>query len=146
MKKNYEKNPFLLLLPIISFAQSNISNFWKNDSWYIDQIITRKSDSIYIFRIVKQNSDRRKFIYGTFLVFNADGTFRTWYTAPCGNGCFFNSYGTFKKIDETHIQLQINLFSQEGTCIPVTDTIRQNLGIFEIKPNEYGYQLIKINN
>ena len=146
MKKNYEKNPFLLLLPIISFAQSNISNFWKNDSWYIDQIITRKSDSIYIFRIVKQNSDRRKFIYGTFLDFNADGTFRTWNTAPCGNGCFFNSYGTFKKIDETHIQLQINLFSQEGTCIPVTDTIRQNLGIFEIKPNEYGYQLIKTKN
>ncbi|MCT6869652.1 MAG: hypothetical protein M3Z80_06890 [Apibacter sp.] len=137
---------FLLLLPIINFAQSNISNFWKNDSWYIDQIITRKSDSIYIFRIVKQNSDRRKFIYGTFLVFNADGTFRTWNTAPCGNGCFFNSYGTFKKIDETHIQLQINLFSQEGTCIPVTDTIRQNLGIFEIKPNEYGYQLIKTKN
>ncbi|WP_295810996.1 hypothetical protein [uncultured Apibacter sp.] len=137
---------FLLLLPIINFAQSNISNFWKNDSWYIDQIITRKSDSIYIFRIVKQNSDRRKFIYGTFLDFNADGTFRTWNTAPCGNGCFFNSYGTFKKIDETHIQLQINLFSQEGTCIPVTDTIRQNLGIFEIKPNEYGYQLIKTKN
>ena len=62
------------------------------------------------------------------------------------NECFPYSQDAFKKIDETHIQLQINLFTQEGTCRPVTDTIRQNLGIFEIKPNEYGYQLIKTNN
>jgi len=169
---------FLSLLPIISFAQSDISNFWKNDSWHTDQIITHKSNSFsyhmlyrsdinnfwkhdswrtdqiithksnsfHIYGIVKQDSRGSRFNHGTFLSFNADGTFSSGNTAPLGYDCFRRSYGTFKKIDETHIQLQINLFSQEGTCISVTDTIRQNLGIFEIKPNEYGYQLIKTNN
>ena len=63
---------FLSLVPIISFAQSDISNFWKNDSWRTDQIITHKSNSFHIYRIVEQDSDRPKFNYGTFLNFNAE--------------------------------------------------------------------------
>ncbi len=111
---------FLSLVPIISFAQSDISNFWKNDSWRTDQIITHKSNSFHIYRIVEQDSDIPKFNYGTFLNFNTDGTFSSGNTAPCGNDYFRRSYGTFKKIDETHIRLHINLFSQDGTCKKIT--------------------------
>ena len=78
-----------------------------------------------------------------FLNFNTDGTFSSGNTAPLGYDCFRRSYGTFKKIDETHIRLHINLFSQDGTCKKITKRKRRDLGVFEIKPTEYRYQLIK---
>lgn len=55
-----------------------------------------------------------------------------------------------KKIDETHIRLQINLSSQSGYCPGggITDTKPRDLGIFEIKSksSEHAYELIKVNN
>ena len=66
----------------------------------------------------------------------------------CGNDYFYCSQGTFKKVDETHIRLQINSYSQSEPCPSggITDTKPRDLGIFEIKSSEYGYELIKVNN
>ena len=60
----------------------------------ISSVIEQGVDSYWINRDLIQDSDR----YGSFLNLNADGTFTSWNTAPCGNDCFYRSHGTFKKM------------------------------------------------
>ena len=114
---------FLLLLPITCFAQSEISNFWEygNGALKISNVINDKNDSYTIHKKdVKQGSKSSGFSYSPILYLEANGTFYSRNFTPCGNDCFRHSSGTFKKIDETHIRLHINLFSQDGTCKKIT--------------------------
>jgi len=76
------------------------------------------------------------------------GTYFSTTTSECSNDCFYYSDGTFKKIDETHIQLQIKKSGQSGLCPggEKLDREPRDLGIFEIKTYEDSYDLIKINN
>jgi len=124
---------FLLLLPITCFAQSEISNFWEYGTRGISNVINDKNDSYWISRDLIQEPE-----YGSYLNLNADGTFDSWNSAECGNDCFYHSNGTFKKIDETHIQLQINSFRQTGLCPDgeKNNSKPRDLGIFEIKTDE----------
>ncbi|WP_370577908.1 hypothetical protein ABX014_23180 [Snodgrassella alvi] len=154
---------FLLLLPITCFAQSEISNFWEysngNRRIIISDIINDEVDSYMIFKDVIESSDSSCSRYVPILFLKADGTFfsrttseyGTYFsttTSECSNDCFYYSDGTFKKIDETHIQLQIKESGQAGLCRgeSITNTEPRDLGIFEIKTYEDGYILIKINN
>ncbi|MGE9658011.1 hypothetical protein ACQP6C_05890 [Snodgrassella alvi] len=134
---------FLLLLPITCFAQGEISNFWKSGTRGISAVINDKSDSYWISRDPIVGSR-----YGRSLNLNDDGTFNSGNFAWCDNDCFYHSSGTFKKIDETHIQLQINSSSQTILCPDgeKVNTEPRDLGIFEIKYHENGYKLIKINS
>ena len=144
-KTNMKKILFLLLLPITCFAQNEISHLGESGTRRISSVIQHGVDSYWINRDLIQDSDR----YGSFLNLNADGTFTSWNTAPCGNDCFYRSHGTFKKVDETHIRLQINLSSQSGYCPGggIADTKPRDLGIFEIKSkSSHAYELIKVNN
>ena len=124
---------FLLLLPITCFAQSEISNFWEYGTRGISEVINDKNDSYWISRDLIQEPS-----YGSYLNLNADGTFDSWNSAECGNDCFYHSNGTFKKIDETHIQLQIKESGQSDLCPGgrITYTEPRNLGIFEIRTDE----------
>ena len=141
---------FLLLLPITCFAQSEISNFWENGdgTWKISNVINDKNDSYMIHKDVKQGSKSSGFSYSPILYLEANGTFYSRDTAPCGNQCIYYSNGIFKKIDETHIQLQIKKSWQSSWCLggEITNTEPRDLGIFEIKTYENGYDLIKINS
>ncbi|MGE9659086.1 hypothetical protein ACQP6C_11430 [Snodgrassella alvi] len=134
---------FLLLLPITCFAQGEISNFWESGTRGISAVINDKSDSYWISRDPIVGSR-----YGRSLNLNDDGTFNSGNFAWCDNDCFYHSSGTFKKIDETHIQLQINSSSQTILCPDgeKVNTEPRDLGIFEIKYHENGYKLIKINS
>lgn len=140
---------FLLLLPFSSFAQNDINDFWKNDFWHINHIVTHEWD---LFELSKPSAERvmkldgKKYVYGDSLTFNTNGTFISEYSAECGNDCFTRSEGTFEKIDETHLRLQINLFSRSGDCEGVEDRTVRDLGTFEIKPTENGYQLVKLKD
>ena len=108
---------FLLLFPITCFAQGEISNFWEygDGALKISNVINDKNDSYTIHKKdVKQGSKNSRFRYSPILYLNADGTFYSTTTSECGNDCFRHSSGTFKKIDETHIQLQIKVSGQLG--------------------------------
>ena len=144
---------FLLLLPITCFAQSEISNFWEygNGAREISKFINDKNDSYMIYKKdVKQGPKSSGFRYSSILYLKADGTFLSTTTSysDCANNCSYYSIGTFKKIDETHIQLQINSSSQTILCPDgeKVNTEPRDLGIFEIKYHENGYKLIKINS
>ena len=142
---------FLLLLPITCFAQGEISNFWEygNGALEISNVINDKNDSYMIYKKdVKQGSKSSGFSYSPILYLEANGTFYSRNYTPCGNDCFYHSSGTFKKIDETHIQLQIKVSGQSDLCPSgrITNTKPRDLGIFEIKTYEDGYDLIKINS
>ena len=142
---------FLLLLPITCFAQSEISNFWEygNGAREISKFINDKNDSYMIYKKdVKQGSKSSGFSYSPILYLEANGTFYSRNYTPCGNDCFYHSSGTFKKIDETHIQLQIKKSGQSGLCPggKKVNRKRRDLGIFEIKTYEDRYDLIKINS
>ena len=135
---------FLLLLPITCFAQGEISNFWEygDGSREISTVINDQDDSYMIFK------DKIEDSFIPILYLKADGTFYSTTTSECGNDCFYHSSGTFKKIDETHIQLQIKESGQAGLCWgeSITNTEPRDLGIFEIKTYEDRYILIKINS
>ena len=141
---------FLLLLPFYSFAQNDINDFWKNDFWQINKVVNHKLDLFELSNPPAErlhiSSDGTKFIYGNSLTFNTNGTFLSKYSARCGNDCFTGSEGTFEKIDETHLRLQINLFQRSGDCEGVEDKTVRDLGTFEIKPTENGYQLVKLKD
>ena len=139
---------FLLLLPITCFAQSEISNFWEYGTRGISIVINDQVDSYVIYKDVIQDSDSSSPRYRRILSLKADGTFKSWNSISCGNDCAYYSSGTFKKIDETHIQLQIKKSWQSSWCLggEITNTEPRDLGIFEIKTYEDGYDLIKINS
>ena len=139
---------FLLLLPITCFAQGEISNFWEygDGTWEISNVINDKNDSYMIHKDVKQGSKSSGFSYSPILYLEANGTFYSRNFTPCGNDCFYHSSGTFKKIDETHIQLQIKVSGQSCPGGEKVNRKPRDLGIFEIKAYEDRYDLIKINN
>ena len=139
---------FLLLLPITCFAQGEISNFWEygDGTWKISNVINDKNDSYMIHKDVKQGSKSSGFRYSPILYLEANGTFYSRNFTPCGNDCFYYSDGTFKKIDETHIQLQIKESGQSCPGGKKVNRKRRDLGIFEIKTYEDRYDLIKINS
>ena len=154
---------FLLLLPITCFARSEISNFWEysngNRRIIISDIINDEVDSYMIYKDVIESSDSSCSRYVPILFLNADGTYfstttseyGTYFpttTSECSNDCFYYSDGTFKKIDETHIQLQIEESGQSDVCPGGAKVNRKprDLGIFEIKTYEDRYDLIKINS
>ena len=141
---------FLLLLPITCFAQGEISNFWEygDGTWKISNVINDKNDSYMMHKDVKQGSKSSGFSYSPILYLEANGTFYSRNFTPCGNDCFYHSSGTFKKIDETHIQLQIKVSGQSGLCLggEKVNTEPRDLGIFEIKTYEDRYDLIRINS
>ena len=133
---------FLLLLPITCFAQSEISNFWEYGTRGISTVINDQDDSYMIIK------DKIEGLYVSILYLRADGTFYSRNSTPCGNDCSYYSSGTFKKIDETHIQLQIKKSGQSGLCLggEKVNTEPRDLGIFEIKTYEDRYDLIRINS
>ena len=139
---------FLLLLPITCFAQSDISNFWVygDGTRGISNVINDKDDSYVIYKDEIEDSDISSPRHGPILFLNTDGTFFSTTTSECGNDCFYHSSGTFKKIDETHIQLQIKVSGQSCPGGEKVNRKPRDLGIFEIKAYEDRYDLIKINN
>ena len=141
---------FLLLVPFYGFAQNDINDFWKNDFWQINEVVTHELDLFELSNPPAESvfkiPDGTKYIYGNSLTFNTNGTFISKYSADCGNDCFTRSEGTFEKIDETHLRLQINLFARSGWCEGVEDRTVRDLGTFEIKPTKNGYQLVKLKD
>ena len=141
---------FLLLVPFYGFAQNDINDFWKNDFWQINKVVTHELDLFELSNPPAESvfkiPDGTKYIYGNSLTFNTNGTFISKYSADCGNDCFTRSEGTFEKIDETHLRLQINLFARSGWCEGVEDRTVRDLGTFEIKPTKNGYQLVKLKD
>lgn len=85
------------------------------------------------------------FSYGNHLKLNLDGTFNSWYSAPCGNDCFTSSNGTYTQLDSNHYQFIIENVSYSGTCRNRTSpyTFPLNLGSFIVVKKENTIHLVK---
>ncbi|MDR1877845.1 MAG: hypothetical protein LBQ84_09505 [Flavobacteriaceae bacterium] len=110
--------------------------------WIIDEIIGLYTVDEYNLSKVSEQDASKGWVYGKSITFS-DGTFNSHYSAECGNDCFPSSKGTFKMVNNTHIQLKLKLVEIRGGCPHSRDSNHRDLGIFLIKKLENGYRLIR---
>lgn len=76
----------------------------------------------------------RGYIYGNHIMFDpVNSTFKSFYTAPCGNDCFPSSTGTYKMEGEQQIRLYLTSVAQHGACENYDKDVQQDLGLFLIE-------------
>ncbi|WP_107038690.1 lipocalin family protein [Brumimicrobium mesophilum] len=127
----------LFLLPILLIFQ-NLHAQSIQGKWGINQLITDSETKEY--RLFQTEADR--FHYGNNIVFKEDGTFESYYTAPCGNDCFTNTSGTYKIINTTHLTLFLQTITKNGMC-EGNSKPNKSLGVYSIHHMNGGIQLIK---
>ncbi|MBF0574925.1 hypothetical protein [Dysgonomonas sp. GY617] len=141
MKKYFS---LILLFACIQSLQSqeHIIGQWKIDFlislWY-NQIEDHQEYNLYNVA----QSDERTFDWGNWASFNPDGTFISYYTAPCGNDCFPNVYGQFKLLDDDRVLLHVDSILIGGFCKNEQFYPNKDLGVFKIFPTDSGFKLIK---
>lgn len=123
-------------------SQENIIGQWKIDFlislWY-NQVEDHQEYNLYNVA----QSDGRTFDWGNWASFNPDGTFISYYTAPCGNDCFPNVYGQFKLLDDDRVLLHVDSILIGGFCKNEQFYPNKDLGVFKIFPTDSGFKLIK---
>jgi hypothetical protein len=91
-----------------SVKSQNIQGEWMINSLLIDSLVKNYTlDTL---------STERFSNYGNHFKLNADGTFNSWYTAPCGNDCFTSSNGTYSQLDSNHFNFVIENVSFRKEC------------------------------
>ena len=101
--------------------------------WHINKIIGLDMQNTQEFILTKIDStSKNDFIYGNKIIFNIDKTFICNYSASCGNDCFPSSTGTFKLIDENHINLFVIEFNQDGDCESKQVQLNVDIGTYYI--------------
>lgn len=101
--------------------------------WGINKLITEAETKEY--NLFETEADR--FHYGNNIVFKEDGTFESYYTAPCGNDCFTNTSGTYKIINATHLTLFLKKISKSGMCEGDAEP-NKSLGVYSIHYDDNG--------
>lgn len=130
----------LILIFTFNVNGQNIEGEWRIDHLMIDTLVKDYTlDTL---------SSERYSNYGNHISINKDGSFRTWYTAPCGNDCFISSFGKYNLIDSTHIQFSIekvNFIKAEcnGRTSPYTFPL--DIGFFHLDIQNNQVHLVKIN-
>ena len=102
-------------------------------SWKINQLIV--NDKIDEYILYPQNIDDNRFSYGNNISIKPDGTFRSAYSAPCGNDCFTSSTGQYKMIDKNYICFYLEQVTQSGDCSG-NSTPNIDLGLYRIYQEE----------
>ncbi|WP_131474491.1 hypothetical protein [Flavobacterium sp. KMS] len=104
-----------LLITLLSYnmhSQNIIGEYWR-----ISEIIGQDTNYTQEFVLQKMDKDDKPYsMYGNRIFFDKNNTFKCSYSATCGNDCFPSSVGTYKLIDNKHIEIDINEFSQTGDC------------------------------
>ncbi len=125
---------------------------WANDTirWHlhleerygINQLIKEQARDVYQLR---QVDDSRS--YGNNLKFYfKNNIFTSYYSAPCGNDCFYSSKGRFKWLDKERLQLTLTYARLSGECSKplYSKNLETDLGIFRLIPNDKGaYDLVR---
>ncbi|WP_410878359.1 hypothetical protein [Myroides sp. DW712] len=112
-------------------------------TWKTNELITYKTIEEYVLTPANLAADATKIErFGNFIVFNADQTFESYYTAPCGNDCFTTTAGIYTIKDENQIALTLYRLNQEGMCMQSrTETV--DLGIYDILKEKDSMRLVK---
>jgi hypothetical protein len=103
-----------------------------------------KTDEYTLQKIKKEDSENG-FIYGWQAEFNSDMTFKSYYSAWCGNDYFSDVTGTYEYIDSNHIKIQVNNIVLSGQWNR-EEELNTDLGIFLIDSINNGFRLIKCVN
>lgn len=127
----------IFIIPIV-FLLHNLNAQTIEGRWGINKLITEEETEVYTLHGIE--SDR--FHYGNNILFKDDGTFLSYYTAPCGNDCFTNTSGTFKMINSTHLTLFLKTVTKSGMCEGDSEP-NKSLGVYSIHQMNGGIQLIK---
>lgn len=87
---------------------------------------------------------RGEFLYGNQVRFEPDLTFRSYYTAPCGNDCFPAVYGRYDVVDAHHIRLHLLRMEQHGMCGNYSKTVDVALGTYRVEQTGDGLRLLRV--
>ncbi|WP_202704448.1 hypothetical protein, partial [Flavobacterium sp. UGB4466] len=104
--------------------------------WHIDNLIEQDDDSEYYLSKSNKNST------GNHLILNANNTFMSGYSAPCGNDCFTRTYGKYTQNDNNHIRFFLERIEKSGECTGDSNP-NQDKGLFFIYSDSTGTKLIK---
>lgn len=102
-------------------------------SWHINKIIGISGDTFEEYELTKIEDSTDRFDYGNSIHFKEDKTFSCHYSAPCGNDCFPSSTGTYKFIDDNHIEITLLEFKQQGFCETLHKKWNTIIGTFKIE-------------
>lgn len=100
--------------------QTKVDNYLANNTYRFSY---KKGDSLQIIQLVKPDTTQR-YNYGTFITFDDSENYEIYYTAPCGNDCFFSTRGKYYLPEPDIILLAIDSTKYWGEC--------------REKPTEYG--------
>jgi hypothetical protein len=131
---------FIFIIVDCSFSQSIVRE------WKIDRLILNETQNEYKLTSVNENPEGRfSYDYGNHLRFKEDGTFQSWYTAPCGNDCFTTSSGIYNWVDDTHIELTLDTITYSWFCSTKESQLDFpfRVGTFYIHSDSAGCRLIK---
>lgn len=127
-----------LFLFIIFYSFSNIKAQTILGEWGMNSLILDAETKEYkIFPI-----DPEKYHYGNNIIIKPDGTFVSYYTAPCGNDCFTTTTGKYEIIDKTHIRFFLEKITQDGECNGATEP-NLDLGVYTIHYGKNEIRFIK---
>lgn len=120
-----------LLITLLSYNMHSQNIF--GGKWNISEIIGQDTKYTQEYTLSKiDQSDKNYVMHGTKISFDKDNTFNCTYSARCGNDCFPSSVGTYKIIDNKHIDLFVKEFSQTGFCEHKKIALNLNLGQYYI--------------
>lgn len=130
---------FAFLLSLNSLGQQLFGE-WKVDYLLLDSI--RSEFNLTPVQVKQKNHHDD----GNHFELKKEGSFRCWYTAPCGNDCFTTSQGTFKLIGEQHIEFFIDTITKHGSCRMTEQHVYPiKAGIFYFESDSKGIRFIKNN-
>lgn len=130
------KNVFISLTLILFSFQLNAQSIVGD--WGINSLLINADTQEYIL----YTTDPDRFHFGNNLKINADGTFVSFYTAPCGNDCFTTSTGKYEQINDTHIQFLLEKITHHGDCIGDSEP-NLNLGLYAIHFDQDKIRFVK---
>lgn len=126
-----------LLLSGFSHAQDWVG------TWKTNELITYKVVEEYVLTPANQAADAIKMEwFGDFIVFNADQTFESYYTAPCGNDCFTTTAGVYTVTKNNQITLILHRLEQYGMCMQSREEM-VNLGTYDLIKEKDSVRLVK---
>lgn len=132
-------------ISLVSFGQiqkEDLQKLWKINNILGFQNQLKGLDEYKIFPI----SEDKGFAYGNLLKINDDNTFQSYYTAPCGNDVFPETFGTYEFINENHIRFRLdsaallNTYSQKESF---NKKVNVDLGIFIVDKTSEGFRFIR---
>jgi hypothetical protein len=115
----------LLFVSQLSFSQIRLKDI-NESKWIADQTLAdNKTQSYKLTRVEESDS----YQYGSFITFS-QGKFSLFYTAWCGNDCFWSYSGKYEIVDYKKLVLNFETYSQSGDC----EIIRKKYEANELKP------------